>query len=55
MTAVLLEVEVIEGAKVRSVIKDFEDENGMESRLAHGAKVAQEAEEKKRNTIADFE
>ncbi len=55
MTAVLLEVEVIEGAKVRSVIQDFEDENGMESRLAHGTKVAQEAEEKKRNTIADFE
>ncbi|NEW61572.1 ATP-dependent zinc metalloprotease FtsH [Sulfurovum sp. bin170] len=35
MTAVLLDVEVIEGAKVRSIIQDFEEESGMESRLAH--------------------
>ncbi len=40
MTAVLLDVEVIEGKKVRSIIADFEKENGMESRLAHGEKIA---------------
>ncbi len=40
MTAVLLDVEVIEGKKVRSIIADFEKENNMESRLAHGEKIA---------------
>jgi len=35
MTAVLLDIEVIEGAKVQSIIKEFEEENNMESRLAH--------------------
>jgi len=40
MTAVLLDVEVIEGKKVRSIIEDFEKENNMESRLAHGDKIA---------------
>lgn len=40
MTAVLLDVEVIEGKKVRSIIKDFETENNMPSRLAHGDKIA---------------
>jgi len=40
MTSVLLDVEVIEGKKVRSIIEDFEKENGMESRLAHGDKIA---------------
>jgi len=40
MTAVLLDVEVIEGKKVRSIIADFEEANGMESRLAHGEKIA---------------
>ncbi|MEA1879450.1 MAG: ATP-dependent zinc metalloprotease FtsH [Campylobacterota bacterium] len=40
MTAVLLDVEVIEGKKVRSIIKEYEDENGLESRLAHGDKIA---------------
>jgi len=40
MTAVLLDVEVIEGKKVRSIIADFEKDNGMESRLAHGEKIA---------------
>ncbi|SFV54906.1 Cell division protein FtsH [hydrothermal vent metagenome] len=42
MTKVLLEVEVIEGSKVRSIIKEFEDTNGMESRLAHTDKVREE-------------
>ena len=40
MTAVLLDVEVIEGKKVRSIIEDFEKENNMESRLAHKDKIA---------------
>ena len=40
MTAVLLDVEVIEGAKVRSIISDYEKENNMKSRLAHGEKIA---------------
>ena len=40
MTAVLLDVEVIEGKKVRSIIADFEEANNMESRLAHGEKIA---------------
>jgi len=35
MTAVLLDVEVIEGAKVQEIIIDFEKENEMESRMAH--------------------
>jgi len=35
MTAVLLDVEVIEGDRVQSIIKEFEEENNMESRLAH--------------------
>lgn len=40
MTAVLLDVEVIEGTKVRSIIDEYEKENNMESRLAHGDKIA---------------
>ncbi|HIQ47233.1 MAG TPA: ATP-dependent metallopeptidase FtsH/Yme1/Tma family protein [Sulfurovum sp.] len=40
MTAVLLDVEVIEGKKVRDIIENFEKENNMESRLAHGEKIA---------------
>ncbi len=35
MTAVLLDVEVIEGKKVQEIIKAFEEENGLESRMAH--------------------
>jgi len=31
---------VIEGKKVRSIIAEYEKENGMESRLAHGDKIA---------------
>jgi len=40
MTAVLLDVEVIEGKKVRSIIEAYEKENNLESRLAHGKKIA---------------
>ncbi len=35
MTAILLDVEVIEGDKVQEIILDFEKENEMESRMAH--------------------
>jgi len=42
MAAVLLDVEVIEGKKVREIIKEYELSKGMESRLAHAAKVAKE-------------
>jgi len=40
MAAVLLDVEVIEGKKVRSIIAEYEKENNMPSRLAHGDKIA---------------
>jgi cell division protease FtsH len=42
MTAVLLDVEVIEGDRVQSIIKEFEEENNMESRLAHIKKDKEE-------------
>lgn len=35
MARVLLEVEVIEGSKVREIISNFEERNGMPSMLAH--------------------
>jgi cell division protease FtsH len=40
MTSVLLDVEVIEGKKVRQIIENYEKENNMESRLAHRDKIA---------------
>jgi cell division protease FtsH len=40
MAGVLLDVEVIEGKKVREIIDTYEKENNMESRLAHGDKIA---------------
>ncbi len=40
MASVLLDVEVIEGKKVRSIIEEFEKEHGMKSRLAHTEKIA---------------
>ena len=43
MTAVLLDIEVIEGTKVRSIIDEYEKENNMKSRLAHGDKIAKAA------------
>ncbi|HEY9190483.1 MAG TPA: ATP-dependent zinc metalloprotease FtsH [Sulfurovum sp.] len=46
MTAVLLDVEVIEGKKVREIIEEYEKENNMESRLAHGDKIAKAKEDK---------
>jgi len=50
MASVLLDVEVIEGTKVREIIEAYETSRGMPSRLAHGDKVAKE--EKNRE---DFE
>jgi len=43
MSAVLLDIEVIEGEKVQSIIKGFEEENGMESRMAHLKKEEKKA------------
>ncbi len=49
MTAVLLDVEVIEGKKVREIIDAYEKENNLKSRLAHGDKIAKaEAEAAKK-------
>jgi len=51
MTAVLLDVEVIEGKKVREIIEAYEKENNLKSRLAHGDKIAKaeaEAAEKEK-------
>ncbi len=46
MASVLLNVEVIEGDKVRDIIATYEQEAGIESQLAHGEKIAEEKEEK---------
>jgi len=53
MTAVLLDVEVIEGKKVRQIIEDYEKENNMESRLAHGAKIAKAEAAAKKEADSD--
>jgi len=45
MSAVLLDVEVIEGDKVQEIIKAFEEESGMESRMAHLSKSKTTKEE----------
>ncbi|MEA3490803.1 MAG: ATP-dependent zinc metalloprotease FtsH [Campylobacterota bacterium] len=47
MTQSLLETEVIEGTKVRSIIQAYEEKMGMPSRLAHTDKVESEEKEKK--------
>jgi cell division protease FtsH len=48
MAGVLLDVEVIEGNKVREIIDTYEKENNLKSRLAHGKKVSKkESEEDK--------
>jgi cell division protease FtsH len=49
MADVLLNVEVIEGEKVREIIAAYETAEGMESRLAHGDKIAQEQEEREQH------
>ena len=57
MAQVLLEVEVIEGKKVREIIGEYERSKGMVSRLAHGEKVAKEeqAAEDSRNAQSEAE
>jgi len=40
MAAILLDIEVIEGTKVREIIDTFEKDHNMESRLAHTEKIA---------------
>jgi cell division protease FtsH len=42
MAKVLLDVEVIEGCKVREIIEEFEKRHNLPSRLAHGDKVEAE-------------
>ena len=49
MVVVLMDVEVIEGHKVREIIENFEKDNGMDSQLAHGEKVAKEEATKNKN------
>ena len=44
MAAVLLDTEVIEGAKVRQIIEDYEKANNLPSRLAHTKKPAAKEE-----------
>ena len=53
MTAVLLDVEVIEGKKVRQIIEDYEEENNMESRLAHKDKIAKAEAAAKKEADSD--
>jgi len=53
MTAVLLDVEVIEGKKVRQIIEDYEKENNMESRLAHKDKIAKAEAAAKKEADSD--
>ena len=55
MTAVLLDVEVIEGKKVRSIIAEYEKESNMQSRLAHGDKIAAAEARAKAEEEADKE
>jgi len=52
MAGVLLNVEVIEGDKVRDIIATYEQESGIESQLAHGDKIAEEKEEKSKQMEA---
>ncbi|HIM93937.1 MAG TPA: ATP-dependent metallopeptidase FtsH/Yme1/Tma family protein [Campylobacterales bacterium] len=47
MTAILLDVEVIEGTKVYSIIEKFEKDNEMESRLVHGKREIAKTNESK--------
>ncbi len=46
MAAVLLDVEVIEGDRVREIIEEFETKHNLPSRLAHKDKIAKEKSDK---------
>ncbi|MBD3790498.1 MAG: ATP-dependent zinc metalloprotease FtsH [Campylobacterales bacterium] len=52
MASILLNVEVIEGTKVREIIDNYEKEHQMPSRLAHEAKSITEAAKPKEDTQA---
>jgi cell division protease FtsH len=52
MTKELLDTEVIEGTTVRNIIETYEEENGMESRLAHKEKVAKAEQHAKEHADA---
>jgi cell division protease FtsH len=52
MTKELLDTEVIEGTTVRKIIETYEEENGMESRLAHKEKVAKAEQHAKEHADA---
>ncbi|WP_309498452.1 ATP-dependent zinc metalloprotease FtsH [Sulfurovum sp.] len=54
MTAVLLDVEVIEGKKVREIIDEYEKANNLESRLAHTEKIAKAAAAAKAEADSDL-
>ncbi len=49
MARVLLDVEVIEGSKVRAIIEEFEKENNLPSKLAHKDKIAKESAKREEN------
>lgn len=48
MVMVLMNIEVIEGSKVREIIDNYEKENNMQSQLAHSEKVAKEEADKRK-------
>lgn len=48
MVTVLMNIEVIEGSKVREIIDNYEKENNMQSQLAHGEKIAKEEADKRK-------
>ncbi len=54
MVGVLLDVEVIEGKKVREIIEAYETENNLPSRLAHTEKIAKAAAKAKEEAEAEL-
>ena len=53
MVSVLLDVEVIEGKKVREIIEAYETENNLPTRLAHTEKIAKAAAKAKEEAEAE--
>jgi len=49
MVAVLLDVEVIEGQKVREIIKEYEEKHNLPTRLVHEGESAYKSKEKENN------
>ena len=52
MAKELLDAEVIEGTTVRKIIENFEQEHGMESRLAHKEAIAKNKEAKEAKDVS---